>query len=670
MDVTNTNPGRARADIILVNGTILTMDKEYGVIHDGAVAISGRDISAIGPPDAVLAHYQSEHIIDCSDCVIIPGLINAHTHLPMSLLRGLADDLRLDVWLHGYIIPVEREFVNPEFCFLGTQLSCAELIRGGVTCFADMYYFEEEVAWAAVQAGMRGICGETITKTPTPDASDFEVSLRYCSDLISHWSGHETIIPAPAPHSVYMCTDEILRRTTQMALAANTPQLIHLDETNDETVNWLRTTGQRPARWLEDQGVLAAHTIAAHCVHASEEELDILKNNDVGIIHNPTSNLKLASGIAPVAQMLSRGMPVGLGTDGCASNNDQDMLEEMRLAALLSKAAVGDPMAVPARSALAMATINGARALHLDDIIGSLEVGKRADIAVVRMNQLYQIPRFETTGQNVYSRLVYATKSSDVRDVIINGKIVLRDAQLLTIDEPRVMAQASQLTEGVNHFFVAREHSLLDKLVAIGGSLEQREMYEIQAKGVITSLDGFLEALHDSKLTVTLHTSRNQYDTYFFFDDPQQGRLRYREDNVIEEDGTLTPSYTLTLVGPVKEAEYEHSVVLSRSRFTASADRSLRFYREYFNPAYVREITKHRERYHIRYQGVDFAVNIDQITLPAQPQVYLEIKSRTWSEQDAFRKAALIGDLLSILGTNPRDMRIDAYVDLFHDDPA
>lgn len=670
MNAPGTDPMTSQADVIFINGCVLTMDTNRTVYHNGAVAVSGRDIVEIGLCDDILAKYQAPTVVDCSDCLIMPGLVNGHTHLPMSLLRGLADDLRLDVWLHGYILPVERQFVNPEFCFLGTLLSCAELIRSGVTCFADMYYFEEEVAWAAVQAGMRGICGETIMKTPTPDAGDYEAALRYCADLLSHWQNHETIIPAPAPHSVYMCTPEILRETTALARETRVAQLIHLAETSDEVTGWLRTTGQRPGRWLADQNVLDVPTVAAHCVHISEEEMEILRRANVGIIHNPTSNLKLASGFAPVAQMLARRLHLGLGTDGCASNNDLDMFEEMRLAALLPKAVVSDPVAVPAQAALAMATIDGARALFLDNLIGSLEAGKRADIITVDVNALYHTPRFETTGQNLYSRVVYATKSSDVRDVMINGKLVMRDRQLLTIDERQIIEQTSKLAADINHFFIARENSVLDKLVAIGGGVELRETFEVQAKGIITSLEDFIESLHKAQLVVTLHTSRNQYDTYFYFNDPSQGRLRYREDNVIEENGSLTPYYSLTLVGPVREAQYEHSVVLSRSRFTANADRSLRFYREYFNPSSEREIVKHRERYHIRYQGVDFAVNIDQITQPAQSQVYLEIKSRTWSEQDAHRKAALIGDLLPLLGAHPEDMRMDAYIDLFHDDPA
>lgn len=657
-------PERVPADVVLRNGTVLTMDATQKTLSPGSVAIVGHAIAAVDSVASIDAHYQAATVIDCTDQVIMPGLINAHTHLPMSLLRGLADDLRLDVWLYGYILPVERAFANPEFCFLGTLLSCAEMLRGGVTCFADMYYYEEEVAWAAVQAGMRGICGQTVMKVPTPDAASYEAGIKYCTDFMSHWQGHDLIIAAPAPHSPYMCPAEILHETTRLALAAHVPQLIHVAETADEVTNMVSATGLRPVRWLEEQGMLESQVLAAHCVHVNDEDIRLLAEHNVGVAHNPTSNLKLASGIAPIVEMIEHGIAVGVGTDGCASNNDLDLWEELRLAALLPKVVAGNPVAMPAQAAVALATSQGARALHLDHLIGSLEAGKRADVIIVSMSHSHSVPHFETTGTNVYSRLAYAGKSSDVRDVIVNGQVVMRDRVLLTVNESQVIEQAAALAGRINAFFVARERSILDKLVAIGG-LEQEETFEVQAKRVIADKSAFSQALQGDQVRVTLHTSRDQYDTYLFFADPEQGRLRYREDNVIQTDGTVTPIYSLTLTGPVKEAAFEHSVILSRSRFTAPADRSLRFYREYFQPQRVREICKHRERYHIRYKGVDLVVNLDQIVQPAQKQLYLEIKSRTWSEQDAFRKAGLIGELLSLLGSQPEDMREDEYVDLF-----
>jgi 5-methylthioadenosine/S-adenosylhomocysteine deaminase len=383
----------------------------------------------------------------------------------------------------------------------------------------------------------------------------------------------------------------------------------------------------------------------------------------VGISHNPTSNLKLASGIAPVAEMLERSVNLGIGTDGTASNNDLDMFEELRLAALLPKVVTSDPLAAPAIEAVAMATIYGARALHLDHLIGSLEAGKRADVIVVDQNVTHSMPRYNTTGLNVYSRLAYTSKASDVRHVYVNGQEVVRDGHNLTVDTQKVIEQASDLARRINRFFIEREDSVVEKLIDIGG-LQQQESFEVQAKGVLHHSDAFEEGLQHEDVHITGHTSRDQYDTYFVFGDGEE-RLRYREDNVIRSDGTVEPIYNLTLTGPAKEAEYEDSVVLSRSRFTAPADRSLRFYREYFGPEQEYEIVKHRERYHIRYQGLDFAVNMDRIMQPKQENLFVEIKSRTWSEQDAVRKAELISELLRIFEAQPEDLLQQEYVDLF-----
>ncbi len=652
-----------RADVLLDGGTVVTMDGKRRVIEPGAVAIRGNSIAAVGPSAEVRAHFTGDYVVDCSGHVVMPGLVNTHGHLPMSILRGLADDLRLDVWLHGYIMPVEHEFVNPEFCFLGGTLACAEMMRGGTTCFADMYYFEEEVAWAATEAGMRGVCGETVMKLPTPDAASYEESLRYAADFMARWKGHELVLAVPAPHSPYMCTADILRQTTSLAREYDVPQLIHVSETADEVGAWLDQTSMRPVRWLEDAGVLEAKVTAAHCVHVNSEEMHLLARWGVGVAHNPTSNLKLASGIAPVAEMLATGVAVGVGTDGCASNNDLNMFEEMRLAALLPKGATGNPVVVPAQEALAMATIYGARALHLDHLIGSLEPGKRADIIVVDTERLHSLPHYDTTGQNVYSRLVYTAQAADVHHVFVNGKHVIDDGDLLTINEGDVVQQVRRLSERISRFFVAREQSVLDKLVSIGG-LQQQETYEVQGKGRVRDLATFEQALASPALRVTRHTARDQYDTYFLFADPEQGRLRYREDNVAGADGRVHPIYSLTLTGPSKEAVYDNSVVLSRSRFTAPADRSLRFYREYFSPTQVVEIAKHRERYHIRYQGLDFSVNLDRFEGRDQGALYIEIKSRTWSQQDAVHKANLIGELLPLFGVRPEDVLRHEYVEL------
>jgi len=660
-------PTPETVDVLLDGGLVVTMDAGRQVFDPGAVAIRGNAIVAVGPADDLRARYRGDCVVDCRGQLVMPGLINTHTHLPMSILRGLADDLRLDVWLHGYILPVEREFVNPEFCFLGATLACAEMLRGGTTCFADMYYFEEEIAWAAAEVGMRGVCGETVMKLPTPDAITYEESLRYVADFLGRWKGHELIVAAPAPHSLYMTTADILRQTTALAREHGVPQLIHVAETSDEVEAWLEATNMRPVRWLEEMGVLESQVTAAHCVHVDLEEMHILAEWKAGVAHNPTSNLKLASGIAPVAEMLAAGVAVGVGTDGAASNNDLNMFEELRLAALLPKGVTGSPVVVPAQEAVAMATIYGARALHLDHLIGSLEPGKRADVIVVNTERLHTLPHYETTGQNVYSRLVYTAQAADVRHVFVNGRHMLDDGDLLVLNEAHVLEQARALARRINKYFVAHEKSVLDKLVSIGG-LEQQETFEVQGKGRLRSEASFHAGLANAALRVTRHTSRDQYDTYFFFADPAQGRLRYREDNVVGADGRVFPIYSLTLTGPSKEAEYENSVVLSRSRFTAPADRSLRFYREYFAPEKVAEVAKHRERYHIRYQGLDFAVNLDRMAEPQEGERYVEIKSRTWSQQDAVRKAALIGELLAIFGISPEDVVREEYADLLEDE--
>ncbi len=653
-----------QVDVILQGGTVVTMDEARRVISPGSVAIKGVEIVAVGTASDLSAQYRGEQVLDCSGHVIMPGLIDTHTHVPMTLLRGLADDLRLDVWLYGYMVPVEREFVNPEFCFLGATLAYAEMLKGGITCFGDMYYFEEEVAWAAEQVGMRGVCGETISKLPTPDAGSYEESLRYCADFMSRWEGHDLIVAAAAPHSVYLCTPEILKQTTALSRQYDVTQLIHVSETADEVSGWVEQTSMRPVRWLEKQGVLDAKTTAAHCVHVNSEEMHILADHRTGVAHNPTSNLKLASGIAPVAAMLDAGVAVGIGTDGTASNDDLDMFEEMRLAGLLPKGISNDPVAVPAVEALAMATVYGARALHLDQIIGSLEPGKRADVIVVDAHRVHSWPHYETTGLNVYSRLVYTGHAGDVRDVFVNGRQLLRDGALETIDVEEIAARAAKVARRVNAFFVAREKSVVEKLVAIGG-LQQQETFEVQGKGTIAGKEAFEAGLAAAEVHVTQQTVRDQYDTYFVFEDASQGRLRYREDNVISPDGSVAPIYNLTLTGPSKEAEFENSVLLSRSRYTAPADRSLRFYREYFQAADEYEITKRRDRYHIRYKGVDFAVNLDRIQVPEQHHLYVEIKSRTWSQQDAMRKADLIRELLPIFGVTSERVIREEYMDLF-----
>jgi 5-methylthioadenosine/S-adenosylhomocysteine deaminase len=649
-----------KADLVLINGTVVTMDAQAEVFAPGVLAVRGDSILAVGPASSA-DEIEATEIVDCAGQIVMPGLINAHTHVPMSLLRGLADDLRLDVWLHGYMLPVEKAFVNETFCHWGALLSCAEMIRSGVTCFADMYYYEDAVAEAVADVGMRAICAQTIMKWPTPDANSYDEGLEYCRRFIANWKGHPLIMPAVGPHAPYTCTPEILREAARLSREEDVRLMIHIAETAGEVEASRQAYNLTPALYADQFGVLDHLAVVAHGVHLTEEEMVLLERKGVGVVHNPSSNLKLASGVAPVPRMLALGVALGLGTDGPASNNNQDMFEELHLAALLAKGFSGDPTALPVREALAMATIGGARALHLDHLVGSLERGKRADLAVVAVDGLHTRPRFDISDENVYARLVYAAQSTDVRHVMVDGRWLMRDRALLTVSEDEVVGEVQRVADRVSHFLVQREKSLLDKLVALG-ELEQREIFEVQVKARVEDEERVLAALDHPDIVIVKPSVRNQYDTYFFFEEGM-GRVRYREDYVLMRGEVVESLYTLTLVGPAKEREYANSVVLSRFAYTSRADRSLRFYKEFFQPQRVMQLEKHRRRFRIKYQGVPMAVNLDRLTKPTQDGPFLEIKSRTWSKRDAERKAERIGALLELLGVWPKDLVKREYAD-------
>jgi 5-methylthioadenosine/S-adenosylhomocysteine deaminase len=653
-----------QADLILVGGIVLTMDDEFTCYEPGAVAVDGRSIVAVGAEEEVTAEWKADETVDCTGHAILPGLINAHTHAPMTLVRALADDLRLDVWLMGYIMPVEREFVRPDFCWLGTKLACAEMIRCGTTCFADMYYFEEAVADAAAQAGMRAVCAQSILKFPTPDARSYDEGLQLASDFVARWKGHELVVPAIGPHASFTSTPEILQECAELALEYDVPLLMHIGETADEVEEHRQEYGMPVVPWVKKHGIFEAKVTAAHCVHLDDGELQTLLHHGVGVAHNPTSNLKLASGFARTAKMLDLGLNVAVGTDGPASNNDLDMFEEMRLAALLAKGVTRDPTAIPARQALAMATSMGAAALHIDHLTGSLEVGKRADLAVVDLSGIHMSPKFHRDSDYIYSLLVYAGHGTDVRHVLCNGRWLMRERSVLTVDAEALQLQAGVVAGKIDQFLSAREESVLSKLLAIGGLARERT-FEVQVKVRLPDADAIEARLEEAEIPVINPSRRRQFDIYFLFDDPQHSRLRYREDEIVnKQGGIIDVDYRLTLMGPTKEREFAHSILLSRSRFDAPATRSLRFYREYFQPQGEWEIHKERRRYHVRYGGTDFAVNLDRITKPELPGVFLELKSRTWSAQDAERKARLIGELLELFGVREKEIVRREYLEL------
>jgi 5-methylthioadenosine/S-adenosylhomocysteine deaminase len=593
----------------------------------------------------------------------MPGLINAHTHVPMTLLRGLADDLRLDVWLMGYMMPVEREFVSPEFVRLGTQLACAESIRSGVTTFVDMYYFEGDVARATAEAGLRAICGESVLKFPTPDAASYEESLAAAEEFIKEWKGHPLIIPAIAPHAVYTCTDEILRACADLAVKYDIPLHTHISETAAEVENVRKESGMPVVPYVKKRGIFDAKVIAAHCVHIDEGEMRTIQHAHAGIAHNPSSNLKLASGFANVKRMLEVGVNVGIGTDGPASNNDLDMIEEIRLASMVAKCASGDPTALPAKQTLAMATCIGAKAVHIDHLTGSLVPGKRADLILIGINEVHNSPNFRRNPEGIYAQIIYAAKSTDISDVMVNGQWLMQDRQLLTLDEEVLLKEAQVYAGKIDTFLVEREKSVLSKLIAIGGASEE-ESFEVQAKVHIKDPDAVIAALQKDDIEIFYTRRYHEYDTYFFFDSVEQGRLRYREDEFIDMRGEITGVRgRLTLIGDNREDAFEHDVMLSRSRYLAPATHSLRFYREYFEPANELEIEKDRKRYKIQYKDVDFYINIDTLIKPDLGH-FLEVKSRTWSREDADQKSRMISDLIEYLGVSSEKAETQDYLEI------
>ncbi|HVN56646.1 MAG TPA: amidohydrolase family protein [Anaerolineaceae bacterium] len=650
-------------DLIFTNALVLTMDEQFHIYEPGAVAIKGDLIVAAEPELQIRSEYTAAETIDCGGKVVMPGLINAHTHAPMTLLRGLADDLRLDVWLMGYMMPVEREFVSPDFVRLGTLLACSEMIRSGVTCFADMYYFEESVARATAETGVRALCAQTVLKFTTPDAQSYEESLAAAREYIQKWKGHPLIVPSVAPHAPYTCTAEILRATAALAAEFDVPLHTHLAETALEVENMRNEYGMPVIPYVKKQNLFDAKVLAAHCVHVDEGEIRTMLHSKVGVAHNPSSNLKLASGVAPVKRMLDLGVNVGIGTDGPASNNDLDMFEEVRLAAFLAKGTSGDPTALPARTALAMATRLGAQAMHIGDLTGSIEAGKQADLIIVDLSGLHNSPRFRHDPNGPYSQIVYAGKSTDVTDVMVRGRWLMRERRLTTLDESELVYASQNYAKQIDAFLIEREHSVLSKLIAIGGAMEE-ESFEVQVKVRIPDPAPVIEGIQKQGLEIVRIRHYHQYDTYFLFDDPDQGRLRYREDDFVNEKYEVTNVRSrLTLIGQARERRFPQEVLLSRSRYLAPATHSLRFYREYFKPNTELEIEKDRMRYLIRYQGTEFFVNVDHVLKPELGH-YVEIKSSTWSRQDAENKSSLVAQLISLLGLSNQETVTKDYFEV------
>jgi len=427
-------------DLVVRNGTVVAMDPGRRVIAGAAIAVDRGAILAVGPEADVVSRYHGRDLLDAAGGIVIPGLINAHGHAPMVLFRGIADDLKLMDWLQKYIFPAEAKNVTADFVKAGTRLAALEMLRSGTTTFVDMYYFEDQVAEAAKEAGIRTVAGSTFIDFPAPDNKTFVEAEAYAERFFKRWAGDPLVVAAAAPHSAYLCKPEQLKAVRALADRFSAPILIHVSESPDEQKQVREKYGRTPTEHLRDLGFLRKGVLFAHGIWLSPSDRAIVKENGVGVAHCPESNMKLSSGAAPVRDMLAEGIRLGLGTDGAASNNDLDMFEEMLAAALLAKHATGDPTAAPAPAVLEMATLGGARALGMEDRLGSLEVGKRADIVVVGLDA----PRLHPLYDPV-SHLVYAAKGADVRHVVVEGHVVMRDRKLLTLHEAAVIAEADRL---------------------------------------------------------------------------------------------------------------------------------------------------------------------------------------------------------------------------------
>lgn len=431
-------------DLIVISGTVLVMDSDGSVYDPGFVAVSGDSIVAVGPEESGRRNFTAPKILNAAGKIVLPGLINGHQHAPMVLMRGLADDLELMEWLEDYIFPAEAQTVNSDFVYWGTMLAGMEMVSSGTTTYADMYYFEDQVARATAQIGMRGVLGQTVIGFPAPDSPTPEVTLRKTEKFIGDWKDHPLVIPAIAPHSPYTVTKEVLQASGQLAERLQVPLLIHVAETRREVEIMLERTGKRPVEYLAEIGLLSPRMVAAHAVWVEPHEMDLLAKAGVGLVHNPESNMKLASGVAPVPEMLRRGLKLGLGTDGAASNNNLDLFQEMDTAAKLHKLHSRDPEVVSARRVLQMATRGSAEALGLGEVLGSLEMGKKADLIIVGKSSPAAFPRYDP-----YSSLVYALNGSSVETVVIGGRLILENGRFSKLDTAIIYTEAERLRTAV-----------------------------------------------------------------------------------------------------------------------------------------------------------------------------------------------------------------------------
>jgi 5-methylthioadenosine/S-adenosylhomocysteine deaminase len=436
---------RTTVDLLVAGDYVVTMNDAGQVIEDGAVAVDDDRIVAVGARAEIASKYRARRTLDGAGTVVLPGLVNGHTHAAMTLLRGIADDIELIEWLQKYIFPTEVRFVDADFVRIGTELACAEMIRGGTTTFVDMYYFPDAVAGAVQACGLRVLVAASVIDQKSPDAANGTESLAKAVDFVRRWKGRDDrIVPVIGAHAIYTIPPDLLRRIAAAAQELDVPISIHVSESRWEIETAQKDYRTTPVHALDELGIFGGRTIAAHVVWPTDDDIPVLVQRRVGVIHNPSSNMKISSGISPVAKMLAAGVRVGLGTDGPATNNDLDMWEEMRLAAFLQKVSTMDPKVLPARAALAMATRGGAEAIGLGQDIGVLDAGRRADLIQVSLEDVRMNPMYD-----VISHLVYVAHPEDVTSVVVDGRVVMRDREVLTVDEARVTREANELARRI-----------------------------------------------------------------------------------------------------------------------------------------------------------------------------------------------------------------------------
>lgn len=432
------------ADIIIHNTRLVTMDQDYRVYDDGAMAIKADRIVAIGSTAEITGTYRAPKMIDGRHKLVIPGIVNTHTHVPMTIFRGYADDLPLHEWLYEYIFPVESEFVTRENVRVGTKLAIAEMLRSGTTTFNDMYYFVDDIAEVVDISGIRAVLSESVIDFPVPNSPTPDDGLRIAEALIQKWNSHPRITISVSAHAPYTCAPELIQRAKALADKYQVPFNIHVSETRKEVEMIQQQYGFTPVGHLENLGVLGPNLIAAHGVHLTDEDIALLARYGASVAHNPECNMKLASGVAPIPELLRAGVKVGLGTDGVASNNDLDMFDEMNTAAILHKLKQDDPTVLDARTVFEIATIGGARVLGMETEIGSLEVGKKADVVILDLMKPHAHPLY-----NIYSLIVYSMKGSDVETVIVDGRLVMENYKLLMLDENGLYEKVEQVASQI-----------------------------------------------------------------------------------------------------------------------------------------------------------------------------------------------------------------------------